>query len=52
MNQWELIDLKADPLEQMNFYDDPAYGEVRAQLEAELKRLRAHYELPDQDSPG
>ena len=46
---WELIDLDADPLEQKNFYDDPAYAEVRKELHAELDRLRKQYAVPAVD---
>ena len=46
---WELIDLKADPLETKNFYDDPKYAKVQAELQAELKRLREHYQVPAVD---
>ncbi len=44
---WELIDLEADPLETKNFYDDPAYEDVRTRLHGELKRLREQYKVPD-----
>ncbi len=39
--EWELFDLVADPLEIDNVIDDPAYAEVRTELEAELARLQA-----------
>lgn len=51
-NEWELVDLKANPLETKNFYADPAYAEVRTRLEAELKRLRTQYEVPEVDPKG
>ncbi|MEM6257712.1 MAG: sulfatase [Planctomycetota bacterium] len=43
---WELIDLKVDPLEQKNFYNDPAYAEVQKELKQELDRLREKYQVP------
>ena len=46
---WELIDLEADPLEMKNFYDDPAYAEVQAELKKELDRLREKYKVPEVD---
>ena len=46
---WELIDLKVDPLETKNFYNDPAYAEVQKELHAELERLRKQYQVPATD---
>lgn len=46
---WELIDLKADPLETKNFYNDPAYAELQKELHAELERLRKQYKVPEVD---
>ncbi len=46
---WELIDLEADPNEQHNFYNDPAYAEVQQELHAELKKLRKQYQVPEAD---
>ena len=46
----ELFDLVADPLELLNIIDDPAYAEVRVELEGELARLQA--ELGDEPYPG
>lgn len=39
--EWELFDLERDPLEMCSVYDDPAYAEVVAQLQARLRELRA-----------
>ena len=47
LDEWELYDLGVDPLELVNRADDPAYAEVRAALEKELRRLQQHYEVPD-----
>ena len=40
---WELFDLEKDPHELRNVYGDAAYGRVRADLKAELQRLRKLY---------
>ena len=49
VDEWELIDLKANPGENRNFYNDPNYADVQARLLAELKRLRELYQVPDED---
>eukprot|EP00752_Nemacystus_decipiens_P013664 g12117.t1 len=46
---WELIDLEVDPLETKNFYNDPSYAEVQAELHKELDRLREQYQVPEVD---
>ncbi len=40
VDEWELYDMRRDPHEMRNVYDDPAYAEVRARLHAELERLQ------------
>ncbi len=45
--EWELFDLQKDPGEMDNVYDEPAYGDVRRELKAELMRLKR--ELGDTD---
>ena len=47
LNQWELYDLKKDPIEMHNLYGDPASAALTKQLRAELYRLRK--ELKDND---
>ena len=42
---WELYDLKNDPTEDNNIYDDPAYKEIVASLKSELKVLRNKYKV-------
>ncbi len=51
IDAWELYDLKKDPHELNNVYDDPAYAAVVKELTAELKRLREKYgdTRPDED---
>lgn len=41
--EWELFDLKNDPRELNNVYDDPAYAANVVELTAELNRLQAHF---------
>lgn len=43
IDAWELYDLKNDPHELNNLYDDPKYADKVAELKAELKRLRELY---------
>ena len=45
---WELFDLEADPLETVNVYAQPAYGERRETLTARLAALRALYAVSPQ----
>ena len=40
---WELYDLKNDPKEMNNLYDNPEYTGVIADLKAQLKELRSEY---------
>ena len=47
LDQWELYDLRKDPREMRNVYDDPAHQGVVKRLKAELLRLRR--ELRDED---
>lgn len=47
LDDWELIDLKEDPLETKNFITDPSYQDVRDRLYAELLRLKQQYNFPD-----
>jgi arylsulfatase A-like enzyme len=41
IDEWELYDIKTDPLEMKNVYNDPAYASVRADLHKRLSRLMA-----------
>ena len=40
VDEWELYDLKHDPHEMQNVYNDPAYADVCTQLHADLERLQ------------
>ena len=41
--EWELFDLKSDPLELRNVYGDPAYAKTVAEMKELLKEQRAKY---------
>ncbi|AWV98525.1 sulfatase family protein [Arcticibacterium luteifluviistationis] len=43
LDYWELIDRKKDPLEQHNYYGDPAYAEIQKEMHAKLDGLREQY---------
>ena len=47
-DEWELFDLKKDPEELTNCYNDPAYANVVAALKIELYRLKAEVGDADQ----
>jgi arylsulfatase A-like enzyme len=48
LNGWELYDLRNDPDEMNNVYDDPAFAGIVAELKLELERLRKLYGLTDE----
>ena len=43
-NEWELYDLKNDPDELKNLYDDPKHAKLQKIMKAKLEKLRRHYE--------
>jgi len=43
IDEWELYDLKADPLEMKNVYDDPSYSIIRKKLHKRLGKLMEKY---------
>jgi arylsulfatase A-like enzyme len=45
-NSWELYDLKEDPGEMHNLYNDPAYAETVNKLKRQLKTLQDKYKDP------
>ena len=47
IKEWELYDLKSDPREMRNVYDNPKYGDDRKRLHEELLALRVQYEVPE-----
>jgi arylsulfatase A-like enzyme len=45
LDQWELLDREQDPHEVTNFYGDPSYAEVQAQLAERLVELRQQFDV-------
>jgi arylsulfatase A-like enzyme len=43
IDEWELFDLKNDPEEMKNVYNDPAYSRIKDDLHKRLDSLRAKY---------
>lgn len=43
IDEWELYDLKTDPLEMKNVYNDPSYIKIREDLHMRLKNLMVKY---------
>ena len=39
IDEWELFDLAADPMEMKNVYNDPSYASVKADLHKRLANL-------------
>lgn len=48
---WEFYDMKNDPNEMNNVYDDPKYAEIVKEMKQELKRLRADLDEGDENYP-
>lgn len=48
---WELYDLRRDPREVQNVYDDPEYAEVVVKLKRQLQQLRRRIGDTDEDFP-
>ena len=46
IDEWELFDLKKDPLQLRNIYGEPGTGKLTASLRRELERLQALYDDP------
>jgi arylsulfatase A-like enzyme len=47
IDEWELYDLQADPLEMRNVHNDPAYASVKADLHKQLEALIIKYKDSD-----
>lgn len=47
IDEWELYDLKADPMEMRNVYNDPSYSSVRSDLHSRLSGLMKKYKDSD-----
>jgi arylsulfatase A-like enzyme len=48
VDYWELFDRKKDPLELVNYYNDPGYAKKAVELQKELLRLRKELKVPDE----
>lgn len=49
IDEWELFDLKTDPLEMKSVYGTDEYAAVQEQMEAELARLREELQVSSDD---
>jgi len=47
LDEWEMYDNRRDPHELRSVYDHPGYADTRAELEAELQRLREELRVPE-----
>jgi arylsulfatase A-like enzyme len=47
IDEWELFDIKDDPQEMKNVYNDPAYASIRTNLHKQLEKLREKYKDDD-----
>jgi len=50
--EWELFDLKKDPNEMKNIYNDPAYANIVKDLKTQLRQLKEKFEDNDENYPG
>jgi len=48
--EWEFYDLKKDPQELNNLYQNPEYSAQISNMKAELEMLKKHYQVPAQPS--
>jgi arylsulfatase A-like enzyme len=48
IDEWELFDLKNDPMEMKNVYDDPSYVTVRKNLHERLEKIRETFNDNDE----
>lgn len=49
IDEWELYDLKKDPMEMNNVFHDSAYAAIRKDMEDKLAALRQKYKVPVND---
>lgn len=47
IDEWELYDLKKDPTEMHNVYQDPAYDSIKKEMHQKLKEIRIKYKDSD-----
>ncbi len=50
--EWELFDLKKDPNEMNNLYNDTAYANIVKDLKTQLRQLKEKLEDSDENYPG
>ena len=43
IDEWEMYDLKEDPSEMMNVYDNPEYSEIKEMMHMRLVEMRDKY---------
>ncbi|EDM28862.1 mucin-desulfating sulfatase (N-acetylglucosamine-6-sulfatase) [Lentisphaera araneosa HTCC2155] len=46
IDEWELYDLKADPEEMTNQFNNPEYSSVLTHMKQELQKLRSQHQVP------
>lgn len=51
VDYWELYDREKDPHEMRNFFGNPDYEKVTAELKTEVQRLRTELKVPEKDEP-
>ncbi|HET8854739.1 MAG TPA: sulfatase [Salinimicrobium sp.] len=49
IDQWEMYDLKTDPLEEDNIYGEPKYADIQAQLHKTLDSLQRVYKVTEKE---
>ena len=49
IDTWEMYDLKEDPRETTNVYEDPEYADVREQLHQKLLELQEEYKVTEEE---
>lgn len=49
IDEWEMYDLKKDPEEMNNIYNDPAYITIRKKMRSQLNELRKKYKDSDEN---
>lgn len=51
VDYWELYDREKDPHELRNYFGNPDYEKVTAELTTEVRRLRTELKVPEKDEP-
>ena len=49
IDEWELYDLKTDPKEFNNLYDDQEYADIQKKLHLELEELQKNYKVTEEE---